>query len=317
MPKTHHSPPKAGKTPSMETPVPDAQSNRPTTGITTRSKRQLAEDSPLPREISLLKSELMQMLTDWKLEQDQTLNKWKSDQETTLAILVKDVLDVKAQCQLIQRSNLDIEKGMEFINNSYEDMKERMAQLEKSKLENTDHISNLEKQIQDLEYKTRSATIELRNIPNKDEEKPEDLVAMLSKISKVVNNKTIDKSDLRDIYRLPGKTSTSRPVVAEFSTVTARNDFLASVKTYNKDRSLIEKLNSVAMGLPGDKKPIYVDEHLTPALKKLLYDTRVFAKTHSFSCWHSNGKILLKTNSTDKPLLIKSAKCLLNLSTNK
>lgn len=198
---------------------------------------------------------------------------------------------------------------MEFGSQSFEETKTRLAQLEKEKCENAERIELLEKQIQDLSYKTRSATVELRNIPNKKDEKIEDLVSVLSRVGKVVN-KTVDEAEFRDIYRLPEKENSARPIVTEFITVTNRTEFLTAARLCNKDLPKEEKLNSVTLGLPGEKKRIYVDEHLTPTQKKLLYETRQWAQPRNYKSWHSNGKVFVKTNPEGKPIHIKPERSL-------
>lgn len=292
----------------------------PEKNITMRRKPQRRDNSPnkeecwqYSKELNSFKSELMWMLSSWKDENDQRLTTWKAEQDATLSMLVKDVNDLKAQCNQIQKTNTDIEASMEFVSQSYDEMKSRLAQLEREKCENTERIELLEKQIQDLNLKSRSATVELRNIPNKRDEKIEDLLSVLSRVGKVVN-RTVDKADLRDIYRLPGKEDSVRPLVVEFISVTKRTEFLTAARLYNKNLPKEEKLNSVTLGLPGDKKPIYVDEHLTPAQKKLLYDTRQWAQLHSYKSWHSNGKVFVKMNPEGKPIHIKSERCLASLA---
>lgn len=198
---------------------------------------------------------------------------------------------------------------MEYVNESYEEMKCKVVQLEQEKERNAETINNLEKQLQDLQFKSRSAAIELRNVPYKNEEKMEDLLNILSAFGRTMAV-TIERADLRDLYRLPGKTGSVRPIVAEFSSVSKRSEFLSAARLYNKDRPKEEKLNTRSIGLPGDKKPVYVDDHLTPTVKKLLYDTRQWAQPFNFIAWASNGNVYLKKTSKDKPVHVKSTKCL-------
>lgn len=279
-----------------------------------RSKRQRIEDSPskqtnLSNSLNCFKGELKQMLDEWKTDQDQRLATWKAEQDATLSMLVREVSDLKTQCQQIQKSNLDIERGMDFVNQNYEEIKGKITILEQEKKENLDLITNLEKQLQDSRFLTRTSTIELRNISTKQSEKTSDLTKIVLDIGKAVEC-DIHATDLRDIYRLPGKPDASRPVVAEFTQVACRNNFLSSVRAFNKTRPINEKLNTKTIGIPGETKAIYVDEHLTPALKKLLFETRQFAKANNYSNWHSNGKIYIRTDPDAKPVQIKSNKCL-------
>ncbi|KAJ8704189.1 hypothetical protein PYW07_013483 [Mythimna separata] len=143
------------------------------------------------------------MLNSWKKDHDQRLTNWKTEQDAVLSLLVKDVSEHKLQCSVIQKTAQELEVSMAYINKDYEDMKTKLSNLEDQNLEKGKSISHLQKQIQELNLQFRPATIELRNVPVKEDEKPEDLVAIVSGVGKAVDL-DINKSNLRDIYRLPG-----------------------------------------------------------------------------------------------------------------
>ncbi|XP_075975679.1 uncharacterized protein LOC142976276 [Anticarsia gemmatalis] len=319
MPRKQCTPPSTPNTVTREKSISDSDllqvkdTNAPSYNVTLRDKRQRLDDSPQSNKstdgVDRLKDELKELLISWKQDQDQRLTTWKAEQDSTLSLLVRDVSALKLQCQQIQKSNSEIEKGMEFINHSYEELQNKIYDLEKERAENLNRITKLEYQLQDMRLVTRSATIELRNVPPKDQEKSSDLVAVLSDIGQAMKL-NIEASDLRDIYRLPGKPGITRPIVAEFASVSTRNNFLTTVRGFNKDRPISEKLNTKTIGMPGEKRAIYADEHLTPTLKKLLFDARMVAKAHNYSCWHSNGRIFMRLEKDSKPIHIKTGECL-------
>lgn len=106
---------------------------------------------------------------------------------------------------------------MDFINNQYEYIKKGLKNMHKERFVQRKGIENLEKKVQDLQLKSRSSCVEMRNVPCADKE----TTAVIIKTSSVgtVVGTTIYPSDLRDIYRIPGKPGSTRPVVAEFQTV--------------------------------------------------------------------------------------------------
>lgn len=288
--------------------------------ITVRSKRQRVEYSPnketdfeFKPALEVFKSELQDMLTKWKTEHDQLLTTWKTDHDAILYKLVSDVSELKTQLLSVQTMNTEMDRSMNYINEKHEDIIGKVVTLEKQITQNDECMCQIQKQIQDLQYQTRQATIEIRNIPVKETENTEDLIATVKNVGKALN-RNIDTLGLRDIYRLPGKPGLCRPIVAEFRCVNTRNDFLSAARKFNKERSLHDKLNTQSIGIEGDKKPVYVDEHLPSTVKKLLYETRQFAKVNNYSSWYSNGRILLRKDPAEKPLVIKSEKCLSNLS---
>ncbi|KAJ2953484.1 hypothetical protein O0L34_g1080 [Tuta absoluta] len=169
---------------------------------------------------------------------------------------------------------------MDFINESYENIKCRVTALEKTKEVNSASIKDVEKKINDIKSRARPSTVELRSIPKANNETNEDLISTVTKIGKAVNF-DISACNLRDIYRLPpapGQPSTSRPVIADFNSVPPRNNLLTSVRKYNKDRRVDDKINSQVIGLAGPRRLIYVDEYLAPELKQLFYRSRQIAK---------------------------------------
>ncbi|KAJ8733066.1 hypothetical protein PYW07_015665 [Mythimna separata] len=256
-----------------------------------------------------LKHELLEMLTSWKIDHDNRLTMWKAEQNAMLSSLSKDVSELKVQCEEIRKTSIELDKGMTFINKSYEDLLKRVVNLEEKKVENIESVERIEKQIQDLQLHSRSATVELRNVPTKDNERTEDLVTIMSGVGKAVDLEILE-SHFRDIHRLPGKPGLPRSIVAEFTSVSRKHEFLSNVRRYNKERTTMDKLNTHTIGLPGDKKPIYASEHLTASMRKLFYECRQFAKTHKLSCWSLNGKIFMRRNPEDKPTQIKSERCM-------
>ncbi|CAB3243834.1 unnamed protein product [Arctia plantaginis] len=99
------------------------------TNISVRSKRQRVDDSPLKASSYVcaactdLKKELLDMLTNWKSEQDVRLTSWKADQDVILTKLINDVSDLKNQYLSIKASNTEIEKSVTFINEKYEEIR--------------------------------------------------------------------------------------------------------------------------------------------------------------------------------------------------
>jgi hypothetical protein len=293
------------------------------TNVTTRNKRQRTETSPdnspiLPSASSSdgavvpggdLRSDVIGLLSSWKDEQDRRLSEWKTDLDNTLSKLVTQVSDLQKECLLIRRANVEIERSIDFMNKKHEETIAKISIMEREKNANTEAIKVLENQIQDFNFQTRQATIEIRNVPLIENESYESLVKVVSTLGEKMDL-CLGSGSIRDVYRLPGKLGVIRPIVAEFSSVHTRNELITRIRRFNRDKEINDKLNTETIGLPGMKKPIYVDEHIVPPRRKLLFDTRQFARKHNFSAWHSNGRIFIRTEQTGKPFQIKTEKCL-------
>lgn len=117
-------------------------------------------------------------------------------------------------------------------------------------------------------------------------------------------------SDIRDAYRFSGKPGTVRPIVSEFTSVSTKQNFLAATKSFNKKRSLQDKLNTSHLGYLDTCSPVYVVEYLPGSMRKLNL-SREFAKANNFKfCWSSNGRILIQKDEQSKAIHIKNEQIL-------
>ncbi|KAF9422338.1 hypothetical protein HW555_001928 [Spodoptera exigua] len=286
-----------------------------------RNKRARRADSP-QEPTSLSSHDLQTLLADAKDDhQDSPIAKVLTTQTALMAKLAADISVIKTQNTQIQSANSDIKKtneeivkSMSFINHQFEELKKEVEDLRRERREQSEYIVSLEKKIQDLQHKSRSSGIEIRNIPQASNESSTALTKTLCVLGDAVGVSVKD-SDLRDVYRLPGKssspTSTTRPIIAEFSSVMMKDTLISAVRTFNKSREKQDKLNTGLLGISGTKHPVYVTEQLPGNTKKLYYLSREFAKSNNFKfCWVSNGNIFLRKHEGDKQLLIRSENCL-------
>lgn len=289
--------------------------------VTSRNKRPRHEHSPRGQQ------DVEDLLANWKRDQDTRITKMLEDQTTFMSKLVTDISEIKAQNTKIQASNAEIcktnaeiERSMSFINQQFEDLKKEVEDLKKERQEQRGYIESLERKILDLQYKSRSSGIEIRNVPQSDGETTAGLIKTVCNIGQL-GGISISETEVRDIYRLPGKNTkgmaapTTRPIIAEFTTVQTKHNVLSAIRSYNNKKSKDNKLNTELIGIPGKRQAVYVDEQLSSSSKKLFYLAREFAKKNGYSfCWVSNGNIFLRKQTGDKQLLINSEKCLLDLT---
>lgn len=289
--------------------------------VTSRNKRPRHEHSPQGQQ------GVKDLFSNWERDQDVRITKMLEDQTTIMSRLVNDVSEIKSQNIKIQKSNAEIhktnaeiERSVSFMNQQIEELKKEVEDLKREKQEQRRYVESLEKKIIDLQYQSRSSGIEIRNIPQAEEETTTDLIKTVCSIGKLVGI-PIPETGLRDVHRLPGRNNkdmaapTTRPIVAEFKTVQMKQTLLSAIRSYNKTKSKENKLNTELIGIPGKRQAVYVAEQLSLSSKKLFYLTREFAKKNSYTfCWVSNGSIFLRKQTGDKQLLIGSEKCLHDLT---
>lgn len=264
------------------------------------------------------KQEIMSLLNNWKTELDAKLSEMFLKQNNLISQLCTDISELKLQNSSMQKAYEEIDKSMKFMNLQYEDIKSEVENLQKERLLERKCIENLERKVQDFHFKSRSSTVEIRNVPQVDNETSAELTNVVCKISQVIGSAT-SSLELRDIYRIPGKPNTIRPIVAEFHTVQTKQKMLAAVRVFNSKKTLPEdKLHSELLNIPGKRLPVYIGEHLPASSKKLFYLSKEFAKQNDYKyCWTTNGNIFLRKVQGDKQLHVSSEQVLLDLRTVK
>lgn len=292
-----------------------------------RNKRPRVEHSPikdigdqltdkLDKGITEIKRDIQKMLTDWKNEQESSISKllkdWKKEQDATLSKLVKEVTSLKSEIQDMKNKNSDFEKSMHYFNQTHEELKAKVNEIEKTKVEYDAAVKGIESTIYDLQIQSRSSRIEIRNVPMQSGERASHLVSLVTDVGKIIGIE-IKPEELRDTYRIPSKPGTTKPIVAEFTTLKTKHDFLQSARSFNKNKRAEDKLNTEYLKIPGKKSPVYIDDHVPPSKRKLLHQARSFAKANGYHCRFANGKVLLRKSPEDKFMQITSEQCLSSL----
>lgn len=264
------------------------------TSLTRRQKRPRNEAQDQKDDEPTLKEELLDLLTNWKKEQDAAFKK-----------LTSEIYTLKEQNLKAQETNAQVEKSLQFISSQYEDLKEKLIVMDKERKESKNYIAALEHKIDELQKRAKFSVFEIRNLPQQNTfETQEDLCNIVNKTCSVLGAE-IQPSEIKDVYRLKTKTATST-IVTEMTTVVAKNKILKAVKDYNKNNSG-SKLSTSTLGISGPKIPIYLSESLTNKDRKLFAMARETRKTLDYKyCWTNNGRIFLKKVDGAMRIEIKS-----------
>lgn len=270
--------------------------------VTSRNNKRPKLDFSPVNQYDDLKGDLSEVKT--------MLISWKNGQEALLNKLVNDLVEIKAQNKLIQATNLEIETTLGSLTKTISEVKIQIDTLEKGRNEFSNKIQILENKLHDLDINTRSSSIEIRNVPNITEESPAELTTYVTELGKTINL-PIDCSSIRDIYRLPGKQNTTRPIIVEFSKVSLKMDTISNIRNFNKNKTKEEKLSTKHIGIQDKQMPIYVSEYLPGNTRKLFHEAKEFAKKYNWSfCWSKSGRIYLKKEQDSKTVhCIKSDQC--------
>lgn len=234
----------------------------PLFSVTTRSIKRKRADTD-----DISKSEILDLF-----------NKLRDDQDAKFSAILSSINDVKL--------------SMNTMSQKYEEVLQRLDLLEDEKKGYENKIQFLENKVDTLERHTRGTSIEIRNIPQDPTEKQEDLKSILNKTA-VVLSVNLDCAEIKDIYRI-GTKSSVRPIIADFTTVLKRDEFIRSFKKFNKQPSAV-KLCTESLEISGPSKPVYISENLTQRDRRLYFIAREFAKACDYAfCWISFGRIFIR-----------------------
>ncbi|KAG7295398.1 hypothetical protein JYU34_022447 [Plutella xylostella] len=240
------------------------------------------------------------------------LAEMKREHSEQFGVLSAQISKINEQHTKILEQQAQLEASVNFISSQHDQLKQQVDGLEtkldaKIKLENDEnrlYINELEDNIEDLQRKIRSKSIEVRNIPF---HKGENLTNMIKTIYQVLSL-PFDEHDIKDVYRLPSKDIATKPLILEMDSTNAKAVLLGAIKSYNLHNSQ-EPLNTKTLGLSGNKTPIYVSDYLTKKAAKLYYLGRMLKRNHNFKfCWSNSGKIFIKKNEESPAIELKHEK---------
>ncbi|XP_060809956.1 uncharacterized protein LOC132904045 [Amyelois transitella] len=232
-----------------------------------------------------------------------TISLWRQETDSKLSDIKASMHDLLRQNSEILASQSETEKSIEFLSQKYDDLLQQLSSQQSQAQASLERVVKLEATTEEIDRRSRSSTLELRNIrlPNKTFSMDDLLITVTCIFKELAVNVTT--SDIYDIYRLPPK-SDSATIVCKLNSVLLKAKILQAFKDYNK-RNANNRLNSTVVG--GSQHPVYIGEHLTAQARRLFYLAREFAKAESYKyCWTSGGRVLLRKADNAKLVIVAS-----------
>ncbi|XP_060800745.1 uncharacterized protein LOC132901859 [Amyelois transitella] len=203
-------------------------------------------------------------------------------QNTKLETIINSIKDLQGQMGVVQNS-------VEFMSSKYDELLGRCDVLEEERRADKAYIKQLEGRIENLDRTGKMTCIEIKYIPARNRETRSDLCDLVQSICNAICV-PLNKEDIKNIYRQ----GTNKQIVAEFITVTKRQDILAAVKKFNRTDT-DKKLNTSHISMEGPPQPIYIAELLTFKNKKLYAMARDSARMHKYKfCWIAQGSVFMR-----------------------
>ncbi|XP_045448266.1 uncharacterized protein LOC123656645 [Melitaea cinxia] len=238
--------------------------NTPPNCLSLRSKRP-RETETSPSDFSRFKDEIKDLVTSLIGEQR------------------IDIREISSSLKNLAQINTGIESAVSLLTQQNEEFRKKIEQLELQSKKDREYISILEDKIEDLQRLSRKSSIEIKNVPRKQQENRNDLMNIVMSLSKTVNLELCPR-DIKDVFRLKAK------------------------KDSEKNPPIIVELPTKHLGLTiNEDTPVFVSEHLTAKGSRLHFLSRDLVKTKKFKyCWTLYGKVFVRKDDTSKIIHIQS-----------
>lgn len=220
---------------------------------------------------------------------------------------------INSEFQLLRQDFQALEDALKFTNTMYEDMKkvteQQSKQLKELRSENANllqHVKDIDSRITSLERDSakqqqwsRLQNVEIVGVP---EVKNESTVDIVTKIAETVGM-NLSAGEIEYAHRVqPMRAIAGRPraIVARFKNRLTKDTLVSSARKRHG-------LTSGDIGVGGESKKFYVNEHLTPANKKLLNECKIKAKENSIKfVWTKNCRIFTRKDELSPPIPIST-----------
>lgn len=207
----------------------------------------------------------------------------------------------------IRKDIRDIKNSLSFINESYEQMKTSVNRVELENGELRTSVEKLEKERDALraevkqhevrllqnEQHMRCYNVEVKGVPMKQDE---DVMEITNKIANTIEM-PLDNGDIEACHRVRTTGNTDAPnIVIQFARRSVRDSFLEKARK--------QRITSDDIELE-PKNPIFINEHLSPSMKKLFGAANAKKKECQWKyAWTRNGKIFVRKTDTSAVISI-------------
>lgn len=228
---------------------------------------------------------------------------------------------IDSKIKIVLDNMSSINTSISFLEQKFEDVKlemtnkiEKIQNLEQENKALRSSVTDLQSRLSLLEQQSRACNVEIQCIP---EFKNENLITVVKQIASTVkcNITDHDIQNCTRIMKLNKDSLRPRTTLVKFTTPRVRDTFLAAVLSFNKKAACNrDKLNTSHLGISGDIKPIYVCEHLSPAIKALHAEARIKCKKIGYRyVWVKNGRVFVRKSDNSEYIYVKNVDLLTSL----
>lgn len=192
----------------------------------------------------------------------------------------------------------DYEKHISALDNKVKELEKSNNSLMAHNKVLQNNYDLLQEQLDSLEQYNRNRNLQIDGIPF---DVQETIPTIISKLSDIVGESVNFVVDIQAAHRVPTQRKSGvKPIIVQFTNRQKRDMFLKKAKRL--------QLKSTQFKSSVPETYVYVNEHLTPRNKELLYKAKQLKEKGFKYIWPKDGKVFVrKSDSPDhKTLQIKS-----------
>ncbi|XP_046976639.1 uncharacterized protein LOC124542795 [Vanessa cardui] len=249
-------------------------SDQSSPNFVTQRIRSGVTEQPMRREFQDFQNAIMNKLDNWFLHQ-----------QTLFSRILEDFADLKNPYTTCFKRVGEIEKRLEQVKQQPKD------------------TSHLEAKIDMMEQQARQCNLEIANrgTTTCPERRGENLIKIVEELGTAIKL-TINAGDIVSAHRVPhadNKSTHPKNIIVKLHTRVRRDNILAAARM--KKGIYTENLQ-----ISGDKRKIFVNEHLTLKNKKLFRSAREVCKKQNLRfVWVKHGCVLVRENETSHVIAIR------------
>uniref|UniRef100_A0A2A4JWA7 FP protein C-terminal domain-containing protein n=1 Tax=Heliothis virescens TaxID=7102 RepID=A0A2A4JWA7_HELVI len=278
---------------------------------TNRPNKRKAMDNDLDALFDRFSSNLTNKLTTLMAD----LEKKVSDIQLNITTVIKSDLDnIKSKLAVIDVNQSQLFTDMESVKTSIQQqdslqmcLSKRVDDVSKSTATHSSDISrmqeritNLETELNSLQQRDRAFNLEVNGIPEKSNEKLVDYYCAMVRFLEIESsaNDVVHAVRVRPVNPVPGR---PKSIVIKLNSRLLRDAILSAVRNR-------KGLSTCDLGITGDQRKLFVNEHLTPANKLLHRNVREKASAAQYRfVWIRDGKIFVRKNDTSATIRITTS----------
>jgi uncharacterized protein YoxC len=219
-----------------------------------------------------------------------------------LAPLKQEVNDLKETVGFLSAQHDDFVTSITKTTTETKDLLARCNDL-------TATVQKLNNELNSLHQSLRESNIEMNGVP---ENKNENILTIVQQCARAVSHKILETDVLKCTRVAKRDKDDKRPraIVVKFRSAMCRDQIYSAITRFNKANPL-DKLNTSHLGFGGDKKPVFVSEHLSPYYKALHAASRHRAKELKYKfVWVRDGRIFMRKEENADVIFVKNREVL-------